>query len=141
MSIASDDVDRLMKAALRAREGAYAPYSGYAVGAAVLTEAGNVYAGANVENSSYGLTMCAERVAIGAAVTAGDSDIRALLLLGGDIENPNVYKRITPCGACRQVIAEFMPDDGVVISAALNGTYDTYIFKNLLPKAFKLEDY
>ena len=140
MSISDENIDRLMKAALQARENAYAPYSGFAVGAAVLTDKGKIYSGANVENASYGLTICAERMAVGAAANAGESVIKALLVVGGGIGDPDVAKRITPCGACRQVMSEFMPDDGVVISASLDGRYDSYIFKNLLPKAFKLED-
>ncbi len=132
-------IDQMMKAALKARERAYAPYSRFAVGAAVLTKGGFVYSGANVENSSYSLTVCAERMALGAAVNSGDTDFVALLVVGGDTEHPDMARRITPCGSCRQVLAEFMPDDGMVIAAALNGNYDTYMMKNLLPKAFRLE--
>ena len=140
MRISEEDIERLIRAAILARERAYAPYSGFAVGAAVLTEEGNVYGGANIENASYGLTLCAERMAIGAAVNAGDSDIKALAVLGADIEVPNLAKRVPPCGACRQVMSEFMQDDSVVIVASLSGGYDSYILKNLLPVAFKLED-
>lgn len=140
MRISEEDIGRLIRAAALARERAYAPYSGFAVGAAVLTDEGNIYSGANIENASYGLTLCAERMAIGAAVNAGESYIRAIAVLGADIEVPNFSMRVPPCGACRQVMAEFMHDDSVVIIASLSGGYDSYILKNLLPVAFKLED-
>jgi len=141
MHISEEDINRMMRAAIQAREGAYAPYSGFSVGAAVLTDKRKIYAGANIENASYGLTVCAERMAIGAAVNAGDSDLQALLVVGGDIEDPDKSRFVIPCGACRQVMAEFMNDDGVIISATLNGNYESYIIKNLLPKAFKLEEF
>ena len=140
MGIDDNDIERLIKAATQARERAYAPYSGFAVGAAVMTDEKNLYTGANIENATYGLTVCAERMAIGAAVNAGEADITAIALVGGDVEVPDMKKKVMPCGACRQVMAEFMPDDGIVIVASLNGRYDKYILKNLLPKAFKLEE-
>ena len=88
-------------AAWQARESAYAPYSRFAVGAAVMTHDGRIFTGCNVENLSYGLTMCAERVAIGAAVAAGARNFRMIAVVA-DTAVP-----ISPCGACRQVIAEF----------------------------------
>lgn len=95
------DWDRLLMAAWQAREAAYAPYSNFAVGAALLSTDGAIFQGCNVENISYGLTNCAERVAIGAAVAAG---VRAFLAVAvvADTTVP-----ISPCGACRQVLAEF----------------------------------
>ena len=97
--------DDLVSAALAARGRAYAPYSRFQVGAALRTEDGAVFAGCNVENASYGLTMCAERVALAAAVAAGarPGDIDLLAVASPD-------RAITPCGACRQVIAEFGHD-------------------------------
>lgn len=141
MNITEEDIEHMMQAALDARAGAYAPYSKFAVGAAVLTGKRKIYTGANIENASYGLTICAERTAIGAAVMAGHSDLRALLVVGGNIEVADRSRRITPCGACRQVMAEFMSDDAVIISAALDGSHESVILKNLLPKAFKLEEF
>jgi cytidine deaminase len=79
-------------------------------------------------------------MAIGAAVNSGESKIKALALVGGKAKGADLSKKILPCGACRQVMAEFMGDDSVVIVASLDGNYDTYILKNLLPVAFKLED-
>jgi cytidine deaminase len=99
----------LEAAAAEAAQGAYAPYSGFQVGAAVLTSAGEIVTGANVENASYGLTMCAERVAIFDAVTsARDVEIRALAVVQAD------RVPAAPCGACRQVIFEHGPEASVL---------------------------
>jgi cytidine deaminase len=95
------DWDTLIGAAWQAREMAYAPYSNFAVGAALLAKDGRIFTGCNVENISYGLTNCAERVAIGAAVAAGVREFLAVAVVA-DTGVP-----ISPCGACRQVLAEF----------------------------------
>jgi cytidine deaminase len=102
----------LLDAARAARAGAYAPYSGFAVGAALLAEDGTVVTGANVENASYGLSMCAERVAVFAAVAAGHRRFRAIAVAG-----PGAAP-VTPCGACRQVLREFPPGTGLTVLAA-----------------------
>ena len=93
--------DTLVEAAWKARESAYAPYSNFAVGAALLAADGRIFQGCNVENISYGLTNCAERVATGAAIAAGARDFHAVVVVA-DTQVP-----ISPCGACRQVLAEF----------------------------------
>ncbi len=104
--------DTLIAAARAARENAYAPYSHFRVGAAVLTADGQVFTGCNVENASYGLTICAERAAICTAVTAGARQIIAVAVVAGD-KAPTA-----PCGACRQVLAEFGLAMQVVLASA-----------------------
>ena len=121
----------LMKIAQEAREHAYVPYSGFKVGAALLDRSGRVFSGCNVENASFGLTICAERVAVFKAVSEGLSQFCRLLLTGGE-------EIITPCGACRQVLAEFAPDL-VVICASDSGMLVQYDLKQLLPQSFALQ--
>lgn len=117
----------LVQAALRARDHAYAPYSGYSVGAAVLAEDGRVFTGANVENASYGLTLCAERVAIAAAAAAGVRKLAALAVVTRD--------GASPCGACRQFAEEFALHLPIHL-ASEDGTFTTCDLAELLPRAF-----
>jgi cytidine deaminase len=119
----------LIKKAIEARKKAYAPYSKFKVGAALLTKRGKVYTGANVENSAYGLTVCAERVAVFKAMNNGDKDFVKIVVVAD--KNPP----ITPCGACRQVLSEFARDLEVVC-VNLKGKVDRYSLKELLPEAF-----
>ena len=124
--------EMLMTAARRAANSAYAPYSGTRVGAAALTGNDRVFVGCNVENASYGLTNCAERVAIQNAVAAGEKRIVAVAVFSPDM------KGITPCGACRQVMAEFSPPASpglLVIVEGQKGTEAIPLGK-LLPRAF-----
>jgi cytidine deaminase len=126
MSLISVNVDDLVQIAWRARDAAYAPYSHFAVGAAVFTSDGRIFSGCNVENLSFGLTICAERVAIASAVAAGAHELLAVAV-AADTEAP-----ISPCGACRQVMSEF----GVryVIMANLNDQLELPLME-LLPRA------
>jgi cytidine deaminase len=120
------DWDKLVEAAWQARESAYAPYSKFPVGAALLAVDGRIFSGCNVENISYGLTNCAERVAIGAAVAAGVRQFLAVAVVA-DTGVP-----ISPCGACRQVLAEFgVP---LVILANRNERVE-FLLEELLPRA------
>lgn len=125
----------LITAARRACEAAYAPYSRYRVGAAVMDERGRVFLGANVENASYGLTICAERVAVGAAVAAGARRIVAIAVAASGRAMP------WPCGACRQVLVEFADDTTPVwvASATVRRPRRTTLGA-LLPHAFRLRE-
>ena len=120
----------LLEAALAARERAYAPYSKFLVGAAVRAESGKIYTGCNIENASYGLTVCAERNALFSAVGAGERKFTALCVVG-DTEEP-----ISPCGACPQVMAEFKVP--CIILANLKGDVKEYTLEELLPYGFTL---
>ncbi len=133
MSLSAAERDLLLEKAKAAVHNAYAPYSKFMVGAALLTEAGNVYTGCNVENSSYGLTNCAERTAIFSAVTAEGSamHIRAIAVWSNP-EGP-----CSPCGACRQVIFEFGPK-AIVLFQGLDGIEEV-VASELLPHGFLFE--
>jgi cytidine deaminase len=120
----------LIDRAKKAREGAYAPYSKFKVGAALLAKSGKVYTGANVENATFGLTVCAERVALFKAVTKGEKHFVKIAVVA-DRDEP-----ITPCGACRQVLSEFASDLQIVC-ANLKGKTERYNLKKLLPEAFE----
>jgi cytidine deaminase len=130
--ISDEDVERLVDAARRAMDRAYAPYSRFRVGAAVLA-GGNVHIGANVENASYPLGVCAERNAVAAAVIAGDREIVAVAV-ATDEDEPK-----PPCGGCRQVLNEFGPTMRV-ISEGANGKRGDWSLPALLPNAFGPED-
>jgi cytidine deaminase len=122
------DFTTLIAEARQAREQAYAPYSQFQVGAAIQTRSGRVFRGCNVENLSFGLTICAERNAVFSAVAAGERDFKGVAVVA-DSKEP-----VTPCGACRQVLAEFGLDLPIC-SANLRG--DTYAasLRDLLPRA------
>lgn len=128
--------DELIKKALEARKLSYSPYSHFAVGAALLTMSGEVYFGANIENSSYPLSMCAERNAIYNAMLHGvkKEDMVALALIA-DTDEP-----CSPCGACRQVISELFPSDAPIYMANLKGDVKETNVAQLLPFAFSEED-
>jgi cytidine deaminase len=119
----------LLRAALKARSRAYAPYSGFPVGAAVLA-GGRIYAACNVENSSYPLSVCAERNAVAVAVAAGAKKIDAVAVVGG------TKRPAAPCGGCRQVLAEFAAPDTPLVYATADGQSVTTTVGALLPSAF-----
>lgn len=125
------NIEPLIERAKRAREGAYAPYSHFAVGAALLTRSGRVFTGANVENASYGLTVCAERVAVFKAVTAGEREFQAIAIASST--------GASPCGACRQVLAEFGLDM-LVISVDMDDRVRQWTLEELLPASFGPQD-
>jgi cytidine deaminase len=123
------DDKQLLEEARKVLMSAYAPYSKVQVGAAVLAEGGQVYTGCNVENSSYGLTICAERAAIFAAVAAGHRKIKAVAIAAKGMDCPR------PCGACLQVMEEFQTERVLVQMA--DGGLSVYGLKDLLPRPFK----
>jgi cytidine deaminase len=125
----SENLQKLIEAATKAREKAFAPFSNFRVGAALQSTGGEIFTGCNIENASYGLTMCAERVAIFKAISEGEKNFTHLAIVG-DTENLT-----PPCGACRQIIWEFCGDIPVIL-ANLNGKTETFQMKELLPSAF-----
>lgn len=129
------NADQLVRLAADARNRAHAPYSKYYVGAALLGKSGEVYSGCNVENASYGLTNCAERTALFSAVAAGEKQFDAIAIVAGG--QPVPY----PCGACRQVLAEFCgPELPVYVASAENlGSFQHVTLGALLPHTFKLK--
>ncbi|MBE6601739.1 MAG: cytidine deaminase [Ruminococcaceae bacterium] len=127
----------LMEAALRAREAAYAPYSRFRVGAALLSSDGTLYTGCNVENASYSLTNCAERVAFGKAVSEGMRSFSAIAIVGG-CDDASDFSLCAPCGACRQVMAEFCNADFRILLGDPSHI-SVYTLAELLPFSFSLE--
>jgi cytidine deaminase len=125
------DARSLLEAARKARLFAYAPYSGFKVGAALLTERGEVFLGCNIENSSYSLTVCAERVALFSALAAGSGKPAAIAVAGRD------GVPCIPCGACLQVLAEFNPDFSILLDG--ESEFVIHRLSDLLPLQFRLE--
>jgi cytidine deaminase len=122
----------LIQTAIKARKWAYAPYSNYPVGAALLTESGRIYEGVNVENAAYPTTVCAERVAVFKAVSEGERDFQAIAVV---TENGG-----SPCGSCRQVLAEFGLETIVVIADAVGNLIEEITLGDLLPQTFTPKD-
>ena len=134
MSNAEKTVAKLYSQARLASDNAYSPYSGARVGACVVDDDGNVYSGCNVENSSFGLTQCAERNALAAAIAAGmrPGAAHTLLIYATGFES------LAPCGACRQVMSELLADDAMVISCHSETDYRSWSIAELLPDPFIL---
>lgn len=129
------EAEQLIKAAIEAKEHAYAPYSNFRVGAALLTKGGKVYQGCNIENAAYSPTNCAERTAFFKAVYEGEREFEAIAINGdGD-------DYLFPCGVCRQVMAEFCDQDTFLIYVSKkNGAYQKYTLAELFPGAFTKDD-
>ena len=121
--------EKLIEAAVKVRGKAHAPYSNFKVGAALETKSGKIFTGCNVENASYGLTICAERVAIFKAISEGETEFTQIAVVA---DTPELTP---PCGACRQIIWEFCGDVPVIF-ANLEGATETVQMKELLPRAF-----
>ena len=126
----------LVLQAEQAMENAYAPYSGFRVGAALLTKSGKVYTGCNIENASFSPTICAERTAIAKAVSEGEREFAAIAVVGG--KDGVITDICPPCGVCRQVLSEFCDPDLPVFLGKGNGEFDTVTLKDLLPLGFSL---
>ena len=124
----------LIQTAFSAMEFAYAPYSGYKVGAALLAKSGNVYTGCNVENAAFGPTNCAERTAVFKAVSEGDREFSRIAVVGG--KDGNVLDYFVPCGVCRQVMAEFCDDSFEIIVAKADDDYKLFTLPEILPERF-----
>ncbi|MBQ3136245.1 MAG: cytidine deaminase [Clostridia bacterium] len=127
----------LIALAKKAAENAYVPYSGYTVGAALLTENGKVYLGCNIENAAYGPTNCAERTAFFKAVSEGERKFSALAVVGG--KNFDFKDYFTPCGVCRQVMAEFCDDKFRVLIGKNGDEYLSLTLGEILPYSFSSE--
>lgn len=125
---------QLIDEAIAASKQAHVPYSHFHVGAALLTTDGKIYRGCNIENASYGLTNCAERTAIFKAVSEGDKQFSAIAVVG-DTDGP-----ISPCGACRQVLAEFCDEHTQIILANLKGDFVITNINEILPGYFSSKD-
>ena len=124
--------EEMIKLAAKVSENAYVPYSHFPVGACVLAESGNIYTGCNFENSSYGMTICGERNAIGSAIAAGERKIRAVA-----IYSPK-RKYCVPCGACRQVMSEFVSLEGLDIILETEDGIAIKSLQEMLPDSFEL---
>ncbi len=122
--------------ALEAMDRAYAPYSGYKVGAALLCADGAVYQGCNIENSAFSPTICAERTAFAKAVSEGQREFTAMAVCGG--KDGVITGLFPPCGVCRQVMAEFCREDFVVYMAGPQGGFETRTLAQLLPDSFHI---
>lgn len=132
----TEKVKELIKEAISAREFAYAPYSHFKVGAALLDQNGNIYQGCNIENAAYGPSNCAERTAIFKAVSEGSSKFSMIAIIGG-LEGKSIAKYAVPCGVCRQVMSEFCnPEDFRIIMAKSPEDYQIKTLEELLPMGF-----
>ena len=128
-----EEFKKLIKEAEKARKKAYTPYSKFQVGAAILCADGKIFTGCNIENASFSLTVCAERVALFKAISEGSAKFKAIAVIG------DTDKHCSPCGACRQVISEF-GEDIPLIMANLKGDVKIKKIKELLPEAFGKND-
>ena len=133
--LSETDKKELIKQAIAAMQAAYAPYSHFRVGAALLTRSGRIYQGGNIENAAYTPTNCAERTAFFKAVSEGEREFAAICVVGG--KDGVLTDYAAPCGVCRQVMMEFCNPESFLIILAMNeNTYQEYTLKQLLPEGF-----
>ncbi|MDY0405732.1 cytidine deaminase [Virgibacillus sp. 179-BFC.A HS] len=128
------DQSTLINAAKEIREKAYVPYSKFAVGAALLTKSGKIYTGCNIENAAYGVTCCAERIAIFKAIADGEKEFQHMAVVA-DSNRP-----VPPCGSCRQVMSEFFPENMEITLTNLQDENKNILMKDLLPFSFQSAD-
>lgn len=126
------EYEKLMEKAIEISKNAYVPYSKFPVGACVLSEHGKIYTGCNFENSSFGLTICAERNTIGTMIADGERKIKAIAIYSPNMDN------CTPCGACRQVIHDFQVEEGTDVITRIGENLKIYKLNELLPEGFML---
>lgn len=126
--------EKLIKAAKQARKSAYAPYSNFKVGAALLTTSGEIFTGSNIENAAYPVTCCAERVAIFKAISEGFSDFEAIAVVA------DTKEAVSPCGSCRQVMSEFFQKHTSIFLSNLQDRTITLTIEELLPYSFHKEN-
>ena len=131
--------EKLCELAIQAMHHAYAPYSGFKVGAALLCKDGTVYQGCNIENAAYGPTNCAERTAIFKAVYDGQREFAAIAVCGG--KDGVITGSFPPCGVCRQVMREFCEDDFVIYMVGAGGNYEKVSLSQLLPFSFSAKEH
>ena len=127
--------EKLCQLAIEAMQHAYAPYSGFQVGAALLCADGTVYQGCNIENASYSPTNCAERTAFFKALYDGHRDFKAIAVCGG--KNGVITGAFPPCGVCRQVMREFCEDDFQIHMVGAEGSFETFTLDQILPHSFR----
>ncbi|MTI61538.1 MAG: cytidine deaminase [Firmicutes bacterium] len=125
----------LIRKAIEARENAYAPYSNFEVGAALLTKSGRIFQGCNIESASFTPTICAERTAIFKAVSEGETDFAAIAIIGGKTGEKIDISNSTPCGVCRQVMREFSNNLKIIVAASEND-FREYSLDEILPHSF-----
>ena len=128
------DYKKLVKEAFAAQKKAYAPYSNWVVGAALLTKEGKIYHGCNIENNTFTPTVCAERVALFKAVSEGERNFVAIAIVGNDVNTPvGSGDYLSPCGVCRQVMTEFCPADFQIILGKTYDDYKVYTLAEMMP--------
>ena len=128
------NAEQLVAHAIDMMQKAYAPYSGFRVGAALLTKDGKVYLGCNIENAAFSPTICAERTAFAKAVSEGEREFAAIAIVGG--KDGNMTGAFPPCGVCRQVMAEFCDPNTFKVYLGLPEGYEEHLLKDLLPQGF-----
>lgn len=129
---------KLVESAKQSMQSAYVPYSGFKVGAALLTKSGKIFTGCNIENAAYSPSNCAERTAFFKAVSEGEKDFEAIAIVGG--MDGRIKGFCPPCGVCRQVMAEFCNDDFIIVLGSDDADYRSYTLPELLPVGFSEKD-